>query len=584
MSKISLGDVARRSFAVLVVFTLIALCATHIAITLTNTSLYTLHTPFQDQFRLTLRYLTVPFPLSVFELENGHRPVIPGVLRWIELKYFSGRQALQVVTAWGAALGAAALLMRMCWREMDVVRVSAVACAIASTVFWNANARMFIHAYEATHVFFIFASLIVALSLVTCDGAVTTKQVLLACLAAVVATFSFGPGIIVHGTIVGLLVVRRVPWPRVALALGVAVTIYVLYSYVLPGAVGVRASSGAVSWINTSYFVWLRACAYWVEMLLPWGYVDGTGLGVCLTVFGTVLAYTAYCTVRLWLDKAPMSRCTLVGIGLMMFGLLTNLLIAVNRTELFLLNPSDAIAERYLFWSALVWLGVALFWLSTTSPFVTKAGTAIVFAVVFTAAFAIPKAHWWRAWSVSTYRVVELTATAYEQRIPHDHRIFEIAGSDIPATLQSVATMRTAKVMAFASDAGDWMGQTLKLDLSTAAAPHFAAIESAIDTRNLPQGTEWRIIDSEIPRLLAHKTAAQNFWLADSKRRVVGRCARTGTRCDADDYSRYLRPIYNKIGCYAQLDAAYPVMLIGIQDQTTVVIGVLDFSPTVKSP
>lgn len=584
MNNIRLVTFARQSFTVVVVAALIALCVTHIAITLTNTSLHTFQVAFQDQFRLTLRYLTVPFPLSVFELENGHRPVIPGVLRWLELNYFSGQQTLQIVAAWGAAAGGVALLMRACWREMDIVRFSAVACAVACTVLWNANARMFVHAYEATHVFFIFGSLMVALSLITREGEVTWTQLMLACLAAEVATFSFGPGIIVHGTIIGLLVVRRAPWQKIVAALVIAALTYVLYSYVLPGADGVRASSRAVSWVNTGYFVWLRVCAYWVEMLLPWAYVEGTRLGVCLAVFGALFAYTMYWVVRLWLDKAPISRCALIGVGLMMFGFVTNLLIAVNRTELFLLNPSDAIADRYLFWSALIWAGVAVFWLATTPRFVAITGTAIVLAVILASALAIPKARWWRDWSASTYRMVELTAIAYEQKIPHDHRIFEIAGPDIPGTLHSVAAMRAAKVMAFATDAGDWMGQTLKLALSNAAAPHFAAIESTIDTKNLPKGTEWRIIDGEMPRFLAHKTAAQNLWLADSNLRVVGRCARTGTRRDVDDYSRYLMPVYNQIGCYARLDAAYPVTLIGIHAQTPTVIGVLEISPTVKSP
>jgi hypothetical protein len=584
MSSTQLVNGARRSLSYFVIFTLVTLCLIQLTNTLTNTAHYTLQMPFQDQFRLTLRYITTPFPLSVFELENGHRPVIPGVLRWLELNYFSGRQSLQIVCAWGAAMVASGLLIRMCWREMDLVRVCAVACAITSTVLWNANARMFIHAYEATHVFLIFASLIMALALITQCGAVTKTQVLLASFAALVATLSFGPGIVVHGTVFGVLVLRRARWTSLVLALSAAFIAYVLYSYVLPGSDGVRGSSHAVSLGDTSYFFWLRSCAYWVEMLLPWGYVEGTRFGVCLTVFGAALAYTIYRIARLWLDRTPMSRCALVGAGIIMFGLVTNLLISVNRTALFLLNPADAIADRYLFWSALIWLGVAVFWLATTSPITKKRGALIVVAVACAAAFAVPKANWWRDWSSSTYRMVELTAVAYEQKIAHDHRIVEIAGSDIVATLKSIEIMRAAKVMAFASDAGDWMGQTLKQNVSTTATPRFASVESAIDTKNLPKETEWRIVDSEMPRLLAHNVAAQNLWLADQNLRVVGRCARTGSKRETRDYSRYLRPIYNQIGCYLRLDAAHPVILIGIRGQTITAIGELDIFSPAKPP
>ena len=63
----------------------------------------TLQHPFQDQFRLYMRYLTVPFPLSVLELESGNHPVFNGIVRCIELRWYGGNSWLQEATAWSAA-------------------------------------------------------------------------------------------------------------------------------------------------------------------------------------------------------------------------------------------------------------------------------------------------------------------------------------------------------------------------------------------------------------------------------------------------------------------------------------------------
>ena len=130
-----------QEFALLVLaVVLFVLAVVHLTNAVSTVSRYTLNHTFQDQFRLNLRYLTVPFPLSIFELENGHRPVLPGLARWLELHYFGGATTLQFASAWIAAAVAVGLLFARCWSALDWPRRLMLFCSVATTIFWIANA------------------------------------------------------------------------------------------------------------------------------------------------------------------------------------------------------------------------------------------------------------------------------------------------------------------------------------------------------------------------------------------------------------------------------------------------------------
>jgi hypothetical protein len=73
-----------------VVTTLLTLSIYHLALTASTVLAFSLRYPLMDQFRPNLRYLTIPFPQSGLLLENGHRPVLPGVVRFVALNWFRG--------------------------------------------------------------------------------------------------------------------------------------------------------------------------------------------------------------------------------------------------------------------------------------------------------------------------------------------------------------------------------------------------------------------------------------------------------------------------------------------------------------
>ena len=392
---------------------LFALAVVHLTNAVSTVSRYTLNHVFQDQFRLNLRYLTVPFPLSIFELENGHRPVLPGLARWLELRYFAGATTLQFASAWIAAAVACGLLFVRCWSALDWPRRLMLFCSVATTIFWIANARMFIHAYEATHLFYIFVSLVVALYAVSGECELTWPRIALACFAATLATFTFGPGIIVYGAVAAVLVLRRAPWKMLVMVGVASGIVFALYSFGLPGSAGVRASSESVSLVKTSYFVVARMAAFWVELFALSYAEDSVQRAVIVTISAALVAVTLLHVFRLWWTRRRISPAMLMGLGILLFSVVTNALIAINRTAHFQAIPPEVFADRYLFWSALLWLGLVTYWLSL--PLRSRYFSILIALIlVAEAVLAFGQANWWRSWASSTYRVVELTAVAMQ--------------------------------------------------------------------------------------------------------------------------------------------------------------------------
>ena len=554
---------------------LLVLAVVHLTNAVSTVSRYTLNHVFQDQFRLNLRYLTVPFPLSILELENGHRPVLPGLARWLELRYLAGATTIQFASAWIAAAVAVGLLFVRSWSALDGPRRVMLFCTVATTVLWIANARMFIHAYEATHLFYIFGSLVVALFVVSDERDLTWLRLVVACLAATLATFSFGPGIIAFGAVAAVLVLRRAPW-RMLVAICVAAgLVFTIYSFALPGSAGVRASSESVSLVTTSYFVVARMAAFWVELFTLSYANDSWQRSVMVTISGAVVAVTLLHAFRVWWRRQRMSPAMLMGLGIFLFSGVTNALIAINRTAHFLAIPPELFADRYLFWSALLWLGLTSYWLSLPQRS-QNLSVIIALAITATAGLAFGQANWWRSWASSTYRVVELTSVAMQLDVRHDHRLQEVSALDMAQVQASVDAMRKARVSTFARDFGDWLGRTLVLTSSGIEIP----VAIATDTRDLPKDSPWEILGGVMPRFDAHRLSGWQLWVGNESGTVIGQCAKTGLRTKSTDYSRYFKPIYNQFDCYVQRGHNDKVTLIATRGETAQLLAKL--APVVR--
>ncbi len=118
--------------------------------------------PAFDQWRLYAIYLTQPFPQNVLQLENGHRPIIPALLRVAEIESLHANQYLQIVLGVGCALIAAGLLAWLVWRERGLplpLRAAGVMLATVA-VLWLGNARMPLHCNELVHAYLLTLSVV----------------------------------------------------------------------------------------------------------------------------------------------------------------------------------------------------------------------------------------------------------------------------------------------------------------------------------------------------------------------------------------------------------------------------------------
>ncbi len=99
--------------------------------------------PFLDQFRLYPIYLELPFPENVLQRENGHRPIIPGLIRVLEIHWLGANQMLQIAFGAFCALATALCAAWIALREDRLARPLRLAGAMLAVmaVFWLGNAQ-----------------------------------------------------------------------------------------------------------------------------------------------------------------------------------------------------------------------------------------------------------------------------------------------------------------------------------------------------------------------------------------------------------------------------------------------------------
>ena len=71
---------------------------------LATLSTFALRYPAFDQYRLYSIYLGLPFPTNAVQPENGHRPILPALLRLAEIRWLAADQKFKVVVGRGAGV------------------------------------------------------------------------------------------------------------------------------------------------------------------------------------------------------------------------------------------------------------------------------------------------------------------------------------------------------------------------------------------------------------------------------------------------------------------------------------------------
>jgi hypothetical protein len=446
-------------------------------------ALFAFRYPAFDQFRLYTHYLGLDFPASALQLENGHRPVLPALVRIAEVRWLHADQTLQIGLGVALALLTLVLIATTAWRERRdaVAGASSVLLAVLA-VFWLGNARLLMHGNELVHIYLVSASAVLALLSVraACDGR-PVQWMAFAGVLSLCATFSFGPGMASFAAMFLLAMVLRVPARAFAIPLllfGAAIAFYV---GALPGDSGVRGAVALrpmdnlevlVRWLSAPWvhawlgfaqpgvFAWnpgdtalertLMATAQWA-VVAP----DGGGLFRAGAVIGGLgLAAYLFLLASALRSVQPMPALQSLALGLASFGLAVGAIISLARLGYFEAIPMQVFADRYLPWSCLFWLGIGLGLADhggATRPW-PVAALAPLLAMTLAVAL-LPSQRGQAGWSQAVHRNVAQSAVAAQLGLWDGERFPSEADASRAHVERSLALMREQRVAMFAEPA-----------------------------------------------------------------------------------------------------------------------------------
>ncbi len=433
---------------------------------------------------------------------------------------------MQALTSWFAAGAVMAMLLLAIRRDLrgnSVVEAAGV-CAICTMFFWNANARMFMHAYEAMHVFYVTFFAIVAIHCaVRAPETGSSRWWSGAIVACIAATFSYGTGISSFAAVAIVAVLRRCGrLPLLSVVLSAFAT-FLIYYMVLPGAEGVRGHTSGFSFQAAIFFAIARIGAVFAE-LLRLSVADLGFRAAVSAIAGAVgVAFVSVLSIRQWSRRMPFVESELYGLGLVVFGFVTNALIAISRTGYFFEYPWQVFADRYLFWSSVTWLGVCIYLLPRLVQAHRLKQYAAAIAVILFSLAAVSPARWDNQWAAEVYRASTLAGVAMKLGIGSDAQVREISDSDSATTYRVVDEMRNRNLGMFADKWSMRIGDRIDVGRS----PLTVAANTTHYDLGWPVGTSARLIAGELPQTLAAREQEAELWFADSGGTLIGRAAFT---------------------------------------------------------
>jgi hypothetical protein len=441
--------------------------------------------PAFDQFRLYPIYLGLPFPENAIQIENGHRPILPALVRLAEIRWFAADQWLQIAIGLACALLALTLLIWTLSRDrgLKALQVSAGTLMAVLAIFWLGNARILMHGNELVHAYIVVLLLIcMVLAIHAARTAHTNLWMGAAALCAFAATFTFGSGMACFPALfVGAFLVRT---PPRALALPAVLFAGALATYVfaLPGNDGIRHVISVDPAANISALLsflaspWMNA---WLGMADPplissiqhsalhsaIGYfVVETARAIakplgsqwlmreCLVVGALGVLIWSGTLLHAWRQGRELSRVRLLAIALMSFGIGVAAMVSATRMESFLAHPTGILTDRYLPWSCLFWLGSALY-IGCGVQASPRRQCAFAATALFCALILIPSHRSLAGWSATVHRNVQQSAVAAQLGIWDGQRFPDGPDARKNDVLASLGLLKRAHLSMFSEPA-----------------------------------------------------------------------------------------------------------------------------------
>lgn len=475
---------------------------------------------YADPWRFTQKLLEMPWPANVLVSDNGHREILPNLVRHAELEWLHGNQWLQIGTGVALALATVWLLARIIRSDALAPPVRAAATVVAAlSIFWLGSQRALTHANESVHAYLITVALMAGAALLLRGD---RRGAVLAAVCGVAATFSFGSGVAVFVGLAAVLVVRRAPlshWVPWIAGLLVAVGLHLGM-----GRTGMPAQMAVaplpqldvlLRWL-ASPFIYLAwpALDPAAAQQLPFAPVRDVVHAVASSyqaLFGPVLTsrwphlligaagLAALCgmTWRTWQRGRSAGAGESVALAMAWFGVAVGGLVALSRWTYFADYPTQLAAPRYVPWSWLFWSGLVLW---ATMRIGLRRPRRAAWGALLLALVAVPSTAWMAYLGASMQRVANMTATAAAAGVVDPDQTH---GESVPGEVQAaLPSLRAHGVAMFAWPEARYLqgGATT----ATSVAVPIGDV-SLVAVRNALGGSAWRIdfsAQSNAPRLV----------------------------------------------------------------------------------
>lgn len=461
---------------------------------------------YADPWRFAALQVQTPFWTAAFASDNGHREILPNVVRLLELAWCDGAPWLQ--GAIGLAVLAAAMLVA--WRataSLPRAARAAAALALATGTCWGGNFRELAHGSELVHFAPVLLALFAGLRAVGAAATPTPRTGWQLAACTLLATFCFSTGLACVPAFAVALWLRRADWRCFApLALGAVVAaLGLLVGRDQPLASG---EAGPLTMLE-QLLRWLGAPSAWAfSPLLDPSHsarLPGPGLPALASAIATPLhaAFGPPLLAR-WpallfgaLGLLALLRATAraraadpgavarFGLGLAWAGLTVGALVVAARADYFVARPIQLTTQRYLPWSMLLWTGLALHAVATA-----RSGRGALLLALGVWAVLAPSNVWTTRYAWKQRVVAERTAAgAVVGVLGADFELEETMIADLRA---AIAPLRAADVGPFAWREARWLGQPATAAPTYPPEPTVGLAARAIDNRLGESGREVR--------------------------------------------------------------------------------------------
>lgn len=563
---------------------------------------------FADQFRAYRVLVTVPFPVNLIVPDNGHPQAVPNLIRYLDIRVFAGDQTLGVVVGLATLLLTIALIVLAALRDTAAPRdVRAAAVLLASLALgWLGSARMQFHGNESFMTYWVICTAI--LGGLAVERAIKRRQLRwlgVAVLLALSASLSCAPGLAVFGMLLGLVLVRRCDRRAIAWILATTTAVVLaafLLALLFPPAAFAEQTTMSFDFVASAVAVpaWLASCWITGWLGLPdygafgaaggeyvrtvaggsalvnsaqaiRGVLGGASPTAVAAVIGAVGLLAGGLVVRRsWRSPERVGRLEVLGLSLVLFSVGVAGLVALTRAALFATNPDQLFADRYVVWSCVFWLGLALC-LMARLPDRRVVHLVLMATCLLLAAAAAPVHRVGVVWAAEMARRVEARAAQAQAGVLLPGFESHADLRDLAQVRETLAFYRNERLAVFRSPRSQALGTIVASALlsSRRQVPEpsiiHVTVPSPAELANEASALHiWGAIQNR-----SHRTSVDGLWLIDTDGRVVG----------LGEFSfepeSFLSGPVSRVGrgfdVYAQISSARcrGLMLVGVDDEAT---------------